>query len=95
MTVCFIDPRAETATEPEPYELSIDVRDRPLTIGLLANGFPDSVVFLEQVASALASSLPDATFRHYDKGDASSIASEEMLATIVAECGAVVAAYGH
>ena len=33
--------------------------------------------------------------RAYDKGDASRVASPEMLATISGECHAVVAAYGH
>jgi hypothetical protein len=95
MSVTFVDPRAEPATPVEPYELAVELRGQAVTIGLLANGFPDSVAFLDQVEAELAPLLPDAAFRRYDKGDASSVVSTEMLASIVAECGAVVAAYGH
>lgn len=95
MAVTYVDPRAETATPVEPYELSVDLHGGPVTIGLLANGFPDSVAFLDLVGAALREALPDVSLRRYDKGDASTIASDEMLATIEAECGAVVAAYGH
>ena len=80
---------------PTPYELSADMTEESLSIGLLANGFPDSVEFLDQVEAALAASLPKATFRRYNKRNASAIASAEMLDTIAAECGALVAAYGH
>ncbi len=91
----FLDPRAEPGMPVEPYELSIDVTDEPVTIGLLANGFPDSVNFLDRVEETLAAQVPGATFKRYDKGDASSVVSGDMLDSIVAECKAVVAAYGH
>ena len=91
----FLDPRAEPGTAVEPYTLSIELTDGASDIGLLANGFPGSVAFLDHVAAALADELPNATFHRYDKGDASSVVSDEMLDTIVAECRAVVAAYGH
>ena len=95
MTVQFLDPRAEPGLPVDPYLLSIDITAGPIDIGLLANGFPDSVAFLDQVQAALAEVLPGARFHRYDKGDASISAPEEMLAAITAECGAVVAAYGH
>jgi hypothetical protein len=95
MSVTFVDPRAEPATPVEPYELAVRLSGETVTVGLLANGFPDSVTFLDQVEAELAALLPDASFCRYDKGDASSVVSEEMLRSIVAECGAVVAAYGH
>ena len=91
----FLDPRAEPGTPVEPFTLSIDLSSGGGDIGLLANGFPGSVAFLEHVAAALAEVVPGATFHRYDKGDASSVVSDEMLDTIVAECRAVVAAYGH
>ena len=94
MSIAFVDPRADVATEPTAYELRLDTSNQ-VTIGLLANGFPDSVAFLDHVEAALADLLPNAGFRRYDKGDASSIASDQMLSTIAAECSAVVAAYGH
>lgn len=79
----------------EPYTLGIDLGAAPVTIGMLANGFPDSVPFLAEVEAALRTALPDARFVHYDKGNASTIASDELLGRIVGECQAVVAAYGH
>ena len=94
MSVQYHDPRAEPMTAPEPYTLSASL-EGPVVIGLLANGFPDSVNFLIQVGDVLAERLPEATFKHYDKGEASRIVSGEMLEEIVADCDAVVAAYGH
>lgn len=93
-TLTFHDPRGEAKTAPEPYGLSTRL-DEPITVGLVANGFPDSVRFLDHVEKALAERLPSASFCRYDKGDASSVLSEEMFADIAAECGAVIAAYGH
>jgi hypothetical protein len=95
MTVRFVDPRAQPGLPVEPYGLSVDVTAAPATIGLLANGFPDSVNFLDRVEEALAGILPSATFRRYDKGNASAPAPGPMLDAISAECGAVIAAYGH
>lgn len=95
MAVQYVDPRGETATPVEPYELSVDLHGGPVTIGLLANGFPDSVAFLDQVGAALQAELGDVSLVAYDKGDASTIASDDMLDAIQGECQAVVAAYGH
>ena len=90
----YLDPRAEPGVPVEPFGLSADL-DGAVDIGLLANGFPDSVAFLEHVEEALRARLPDARFHHYNKGDASSVVSDQLLDTIVGECRAVVAAYGH
>ena len=65
------------------------------TVGLLANGFPDSVAFLDAVGDAIVALRPGITLARYDKGDASSIAGDTMLADVEQRCGAVVAAYGH
>ena len=91
----YLDPRAEPSAAVEPYDLAIDVTGAPITIGLLANGFPDSANFLEQIAQALARQVPRASFRSYNKGDASIVVPDDMLAAITSECQAVVAAYGH
>jgi hypothetical protein len=91
----FVDPRAEPAMPVEAYTLSIDPHAGPISIGLLANGFPDSVPFLDRVETALQQALPQADFRRYDKGDPSSVVPDEMLDAIVRECDAVVSAYGH
>lgn len=92
----FLDPRAEPAAAVEPYQLSIDLEaESEPTVGLLANGFPDSVNFLDQVGRALQQHVPGLHVRHYDKGNASVVCGEEMLAGISAECRAVITAYGH
>lgn len=91
----FVDPRAEPGAPVEPYTLGLSDTDGPITVGLLANGFPDSVAFLDHVEKSLAATLPAASFRRFDKGNASSVISDEMLDDVVAECQAVVAAYGH
>jgi len=91
----FFDPRAAPGTPVDPYELGISIGDEPVTIGLLANGFPDSVAFLDHVEKSLSALVPAARFARYDKGNASAVVSDAMLGEIVAECRAVVAAYGH
>ena len=93
-TIEFHDPRGQTETPVDPYTLSIDI-DRPITIGLVANGFPDSVRFLDHVEKSLAQEIPTASFARYDKGDASAVVSGGMLDDIAERCDAVVAAYGH
>ena len=91
----FVDPRAEPGAPVEHYQLSIDVEAQPSTIGLVANGFPDSEAFLDQVEKALAVALPDASFRRWNKGNASAMISDHMLDEVVDGCDAVVGAYGH
>lgn len=94
MSVQFHDPKAAPLAVAEPYRLSAKLDD-PITIGMLANGFPDSEEFLEAVEASLAEVLPNAAFRRYNKGNASILVSDEMLNDIKSECQAVVAAYGH
>ncbi|MDH4145319.1 MAG: hypothetical protein OEY23_09135 [Acidimicrobiia bacterium] len=95
MPVTFVDPRAEPGRPVEPYALAIDLRAGPVTVGLLANGFPDSVAFLDQVQAALGQTLPNLAFRRYDKGNASIVAPDALVEQIRSECDAVIAAYGH
>ena len=89
----FEDPRAEPGAPVEPYALSLDPSEA--TIGLLANGFPDSEEFLDRVEKTLAAALPNARFERYNKRNASSILSDSMLDEIAADCDAVIGAYGH
>lgn len=91
----FVDPRAEPGAPVEPYTLVVADTDAAMTVGLVANGFPDSVAFLDHVEKALSATLPAASFLRFDKGNASSVISDEMLDDVVARCHAVVAAYGH
>ena len=90
----FLDPRGVPSRPIEPYDLTADLQPGD-SVALFANGFPDSVTFLEHLDKALSHELPGVQFRHFDKGNASALASEAHLTTIAAECSAVVAAYGH
>lgn len=93
----FHDPRGETATPEENYELSHDLGPDGdgTTVALLANGFPDSDSFLEVVGKVLSERLPKLTIKHWNKGNASITVPEEMLSEIEAECQIAIAAYGH
>jgi hypothetical protein len=95
MAIRFHDPRARIGTPVEPYRLTADWSARPPSIGLLANGFPDSVAFLEEIRGVLAEQYPTARTQLWNKGDASSLASDTLLTTISAEVEAVITAYGH
>lgn len=94
MAVEYFDPRAEQGESDEPYALRADL-DTPLTVGLLANGFPDSERFLGYLGEALALKLPQARFRHFVKAIDSAVVAEDLLAVIAAECAVLVCAYGH
>jgi hypothetical protein len=94
MSIEFHDPRATRRAPPEPYRLTVAL-DGAVTIGLLANGFPDAAAFLDAVESALAPHLPSARFRRYDKGNPSIPATAALLDRIAGECDAVASAYGH
>jgi len=95
MTVQFHDPRAASPAPIEDYELTIDPRGEGVSIGLLANGFPDSENFLTAVEAVMGEQLPKATFHRYNKGNASIVVPDEMLGRITEQCQTVVAAYGH
>ena len=94
----FVDPRGSVATEIEPYHLSLNLRTQigsELQVALLANGFPDSVLFMKKIGKALHEKFPNIRTRIWDKGNAGVPASEEMLNEIEADCQVVIAAYGH
>lgn len=93
--VTFVDPRGVPATPVEPYDLVCDPTTTGLRIGLLANGFPDSVRFLGTVEEALAERLPGAVFERFDKRDPTTVVADDMRDEIVQRCDAVIAAYGH
>ena len=91
----FVDPRAEVATPVEPYNLTASWSPAPPRLGLLANGFPDSEAFLEEVGEVLSERVPGVVIRSWNKGNASAPAPADMLDAIAAEVQAVIAAYGH
>ena len=94
MSIEFHDPRAQPLIAAEPY-LPRAALTGPLVVGLLANGFPDSDTFLEELEGALKTRLPNADFKHYNKGNASIRVNDSMLDAISSECQVAVAAYGH
>ena len=90
----FHDPRGLPTGPIDPYVCSATLGAGD-TIGLFANGFPDSVAFLDHIGAALRVVLPEVSVRVWNKGNASALASDEQLSDIAANCTAVVAAYGH
>ncbi len=56
------------------------------TVGLFANGFPDSVAFLEHIGAALTRAIPGLDVKLWNKGNASALASQQQLGEIQAEC---------
>jgi len=90
----YLDPRAEPGRPVTPYDLSLD-DGAPVVVGLLANGFPDSVQFLDEVERAVERLEPGVVVRRYEKPNASMVASDQLLDGISAECSAAVTAYGH
>jgi len=94
----FIDPRGSVATEIEPYALSMDIRAQKglgVTVALLANGFPDSELFIRKIGKALEKRLPDIRTLVWNKGNAGVEVSDEMVQEIVSDCQVAIAAYGH
>jgi hypothetical protein len=94
----FHDPRGDSAVEEELYELRCDLAQKEgegMTVGLLANGYPDSESFLFEVEGALKQILPKLSIKHWNKGNASIVASDQILNEIQESCQAAIAAYGH
>lgn len=94
MAIRFHDPRPPTSAANDAY--AVDAQDeRPLTIGLLANGFPDSMTFLDALAAELSMLQPGATFVRIEKVSPPTPLTDEQRRTLTEDCVGVVAAYGH
>ena len=92
----YHDPRAEFDVQQFPYELGIKLKgSNQVTIGLLANGFPDSENFLNKIAEVIQADEPGITIKSYNKGNASIPANDDILGEIERDCQAVITAYGH
>ena len=92
----YHNPDASVGVEDTPYDLSVAISgDEGTSIGLLANGFPDSVEFLDALGEALKALKPGIAVHAYNKGNASIPAPQTLLGEIGGECVGVVAAYGH
>jgi hypothetical protein len=90
----FVDPQPAPSAPADIYDLTTPLRSGS-SIGLFANGFPDSVAFLDKVEAALSAQLEDPNFIRFDKGNASRLATDEEITAAAEQCDAVVAAYGH
>jgi hypothetical protein len=99
MGITYFDPRAEPSAPVEPYSAVLQrdhASSKPLTIGLLANGFPDSDTFLRSVEAALLQRLPSTTQTTFlNKRNASAPATTAQVDAMAAEVHCVVTAYGH
>ena len=94
MAVTYVDPAAEESPPAEPYELFLDVTRRPLTIGLIANAFPDATNFTDCLETALTTALPGVTLKRYQKPNVEPVGAE-VLAGIGTECDGVISVWGH
>ena len=94
MSIEFHDPRANPSIEAIPYTLQAAL-DGEVAVGLLANGFPDSEVFLDAVETSLSKALPLAKIKRYNKHGASVPANDAMMEQIESECDVFLSAYGH
>jgi hypothetical protein len=96
MGITYLDPRAEPSAPVEPYSATLQHQDAPLTIGLLANGFPDSDTFLRSVETAVLRRLPASTQTTFlNKRNASAPATAAQVDGMAIEVQCVVTAYGH
>jgi hypothetical protein len=94
MAVTYVDPAAEDSKPAEPYELFLDMAQRPLTIGLVANAFPDATNFTNCLETALIAALPGVTFKRFQKTSVDPV-PDAMLVEITAECDGMVSVWGH
>ena len=96
MTVTYLDPTSAPGLPIEPYVVTPLDHVRCATVGLLANGFPDSVAFLDHVERALLAIAPVGTVvKRWAKPNASAIVSDQVLGAMTDECDAIVTSYGH
>ena len=65
------------------------------TIGLLANGFPDSAAFLDALAAEIAPAIDGVSFERVTKVSPPTPLTEAQLTLLSTSCDAVIAAYGH
>jgi hypothetical protein len=94
MAVTYLDPAAEESPPAEPYELFLDLTRRPLTLGLVANAFPDATNFMDAIEVCVAEALPGVTLKRYQKSSVDPV-TPEMLDAIARECDGMLAAWGH
>ncbi|TML20125.1 MAG: hypothetical protein E6G39_00275 [Actinobacteria bacterium] len=96
MPVSFLDPRPQFVESPQSFE-RLQLRSIPSspTIGLLANGFPDSAQFLDALAQRVAVTIDRARFERVTKVSPPTPLTATQLSLLTESCDAVIAAYGH
>ncbi len=93
MTVTYLDPTAEAGVPAEPYELFLEERG-DVTVGLVANTFPDGTRFMDKLEGVLHELMPAATIRRYQKPSVLPMEADQLEA-VRRECDAAIAAWGH
>ena len=96
MPVSFVDPRSPVDGALRSFD-DLALRPIPLrpTIGLLANGFPDSAAFLDALSVELAAHLDGVSFEPVTKVSPPTPLTEAQLTLLATKCDVVIAAYGH
>jgi hypothetical protein len=96
--LAFFDPRPTVIDPHRRYDLTFDVgsasTSRTPRVGLLANGFPDSMAFLDGVIAALRDGHGEFEVVAVEKASPPVALTDEQR-TRLEGCDAVVAAYGH
>ena len=96
MPVSFHDPRPPVVEAEQSFErLQLRTIPRSPTIGLLANGFPDSAQFLDAVAQQISALIDGVSFERVAKVSPPTPLTASQLTLLTTTCNAVVAAYGH
>src|SRR5258707_927224 len=95
MTVGYLNPRGTSPIEHEVYDLRLDPALVSPVIGILANGFIDSVAFAGYLGDAITAAQPGTRIVLENKGDPSTVVGGERLERMAAECNAVIGLYGH
>jgi hypothetical protein len=94
--VSFVDPRSVAGDDLRSFD---DLPRRPIperpTIGLLANGFPDSANFLDALAEQIAELTAGVSFERVTKVSPPTPLTDEQIGRLTSTCHAVLAAYGH
>ena len=91
----YVNPEGQSSIENTPYRLSASIKGaNAIKIGFLANGFPDSDIFIAKVGEVIGERLPAAELRYWNKGNAGLPANDAILGEI-ADCDVAIAAYGH
>ena len=94
--VSFLDPRPPIVEAAHTFE-GLQLRAIPgsPTIGLLANGFPDSAQFLDALAQRVSSMIDGVKFERVTKVSPPTPLTDAQLSLLSTGCDAVIAAYGH